>query len=357
MDMFFSTTKIPKKRRVHFHKFMLEVHQHIHSYKKHLLETYGRDTNLNLSSDRDPIQYAAQMIRKDSSLLCFDEFQVTDIADAIIMTKLFDSLWRNGTILVATSNRPPKDLYLGGLNRQYFLPFIDELSHRCVIRHLDSHLDYRYQHDYYPEEQTFFTPLGFNSTNKLRHLFESANSPDPSFSSLPLLTEIPVMMGRKLIVEARGNNCWVTFHQLCCHNLGASDYSALAKTMKVIYLDGIPCLSVLEHDVARRFITLIDEIYDAGRRLLWTSEKPPNELFQHLTPNRLTSNDISLGTDHSWSNNQIIHGETMSQDQDHGLREEKPKSDSKSLPEKLPTDGVFVSGKSLTPPPPLSPHE
>jgi hypothetical protein len=243
------------------------------------------------------------------------------------------------------------------LNRQYFLPFIDELSRRCLIRHLDSHLDYRcQQHDSdHPEEQSYFTPLGLTSTNKLRHLFETNAYGSIGSTEPPLLTEIPVMMGRKLIVEARGDSCWVTFQQLCCNNLGASDYSALAKAMKVIYLDGIPCLSVLEHDVARRFITLIDEIYDAERRLVWTSEKPPMELFQHLTPNRFASNDLSLGTDHSWTNREIVHGETLSQDQDSagvGLGEVREETERnlatvapQSLPQKSPFDGLSVAGK------------
>lgn len=337
MDMFYSTINIEKKRRVHFHKFMLEVHQHIHQYKQYLLQTYGRDTNINLSSDRDPIKYAAEMIRKDSYLLCFDEFQVTDIADAIIMTKLFNNLWSNGTVLMATSNRPPKDLYLGGLNRSYFLPFIDELNHRCIIRHLDSDVDYRSQKD--PLPNTYFTPLGAASTSKLRHLFET----DPRYSDREsTVIEIPVLMGRKLQVESRGDTCWVTFQHLCCNNLGASDYSALAKHMNVIYLDGIPCLSVLEHDVARRFITLIDEIYDAGKRLIWTSEKSPNQLFQYLTPNRLTSVSLNLGTDHSWSNSDLVHGEAISQ-----IKETSSSVvDKMSVPQKAPFDPLSVTGKT-----------
>jgi predicted ATPase len=337
MDLFYSTINIEKKRRVHFHKFMLEVHQHIHHYKRHLLETYGRDTNINLSSDRDPIKYAAEMIRKDSYLLCFDEFQVTDIADAIIMTKLFNNLWNHGTILMATSNRPPKDLYLGGLNRDYFLPFIDELHHRCIVRHLDSVIDYRLQQDSLPN--SFFTPLNATSTTKLRQLFESHDK------GMSEMTEIQVMMGRKLILETRGDACWVTFPQLCCDNLGASDYSALAKHMKTIYLDGIPCLSVLQHDIARRFITLIDEIYDAGKRLIWTSEKSPNELFQSLTPNRLASEDLNLGTDHLWSNSEIVHGEMISQ-----------KAEKKSTtgdPTKAPFDSLSISGNLISSSPQL----
>jgi predicted ATPase len=340
MDLFYSTINIEKKRRVHFHKFMLEVHQHIHDYKRHLLQTYGRETNINLSTDRDPVKYAAELIRKDSYLLCFDEFQVTDIADAIIMTKLFNNLWSHGTVLVATSNRPPKDLYLGGLNRNYFLPFIDELQARCVVRHLDSLIDYRFQRD--PLQNSYFTPLNASSTSQLRQLFESDSQQTTLVTKgISQMTEIQVMMGRKLILETRGDACWVTFSQLCCDNLGASDYSALAKHMNTIYLDGIPCLSVLEHDIARRFITLIDEIYDAGKRLLWTSEKPPNELFQFLTPSRLASKEMNLGTDHLWSNSEIVHGETISQDV---LSRTGAAGGGAGDPKKAPFDYLSVAG-------------
>lgn len=115
MDMCFDSTDLKNKRRVHFHKFMLEVHTLIYQHKQYLLKTFGRDKNLNLSDDRDPILHAARVISKDAQLLCFDEFQITDIADAIIMTKLFGEIWKQGTIVIATSNRPPSDLYLGML--------------------------------------------------------------------------------------------------------------------------------------------------------------------------------------------------------------------------------------------------
>lgn len=297
MDLFFTTTNTSRKRRVHFHKFMLEVHCHIHSFKRHLLNTYGRDTNINLSPDRDPIKYAAKIINSESQLLCFDEFQVTDIADAIIMTKLFNELWNNGTVLIATSNRPPQDLYLGGLNRQYFLPFIEELKHRCIVKHLNSNIDYRFQQEH--KGNVYFTPLSETSTQKLRQLFELDKD-----SSSVIIKDISVMMGRKLTLEVCGNSCWVTFQQLCCANLGSSDYTALISNFDRIYLDGIPYLSILEHDIARRFITLIDIIYDAGKILFWTSETEPNQIFQSIKPNRLSEVDFSLqnsfGTDHFW---------------------------------------------------------
>lgn len=220
---------------------MLEVHKLIHDYKQHLLRMYGRETNINLSSERDPVLYAANILTEQATLLCFDEFQVTDIADAVIMTKLFNELWRRGTVLIATSNRPPQDLYLGGLNREYFMPFIGELDRRCIVRHLNSIVDYRLM---LPRTALpcYFTPLSEESTQNLRTLFlrDSLGG-----SSDPLLVMLPVMMGRSLSVLVRGRCCWVTFEQMCHSNTGAADYSALASHMDVIYIDGIPSLSVL----------------------------------------------------------------------------------------------------------------
>ena len=114
MDMFYNSIKYPTKRRTHFHSFMLDIHKRMHDHKQFLLKTYGRDVHINMSSERDPIVYIASSISKESRVLCFDEFQVTDVCDALILRRLFNELWKNGVVLVATSNRPPKDLYLNG---------------------------------------------------------------------------------------------------------------------------------------------------------------------------------------------------------------------------------------------------
>ena len=249
MDMFFQTTTEEKKQRVHFHKFMLRVHCLIHKYKQDLLRDYGRDRNINLHPDRDPVVYAAKVISEEARLLCFDEFQVTDIADALIMTKLFNELWTRGTVLLATSNRPPTDLYVGGINREYFLPFIEEVQRRCIVRHLQSQVDYRTllskraPHAYY-------TPLSPASTAKLREQFLSHSTGAEAnggggCEGAEEYVRVPVMMGREVVVQARGRACWVTFRDMCEGHKGAADYSALAKHMDVIYMDGIPQLSVL----------------------------------------------------------------------------------------------------------------
>lgn len=186
---------------------MLEVHQIIHKYKA----TLGR-RKLHEEVKEDPITHAAMVIAEQSHLLCFDEFQVTDIADAIIMTKLFNELWKRGTILVATSNRPPKDLYLGGLNRQYFLPFIAEVQKTCHVAHLKSHVDYR-QLMSVREDNAYYTPVSEETTKQLYDLFvtESGSGSGSGSGDEVQEVEIPVMMGRTLRVLARGRSCFVTF--------------------------------------------------------------------------------------------------------------------------------------------------
>jgi len=313
MDLLYETTPVPLKRRVHFHKFMLEVHKLIHSFKQDLMKEYGRERlKQNLSEDKDPILHAARIISKSATLLCFDEFQVTDIADAIIMTKLFNELWKNGLVLVATSNRPPRDLYLGGLNRDLFIPFIDQVQQRCIVQRLKSHIDYRLLLSTRLPD-SYFTPLSEENTKKLYELFVNHYSTGGDGPPVvPTHVNVPVMMGRELSVLSHGRVCFVTFKEMCESNKGAADYAALAKYMDVIYMDGIPTLSVLGHDRARRFITLVDEVYDAGKIIRWTSAAEPNELFKFLTEEDVKSKvrpdgGLGLATDHSWADKSQSH--------------------------------------------------
>lgn len=301
MDLLYDSCNASKKR-VHFHKFMLDVHKIIHEYKQDLLKKYGREKNVNLDPSRDPILHCASVIRKSAQLLCFDEFQVTDIADAIIMTKLFGELWRQGAILVATSNRHPSMLYHGGLNREYFLPFIEELQYRCVVRRLGTSIDYRKLMSS-TKDNSYITPINENTSKQLYSMFLS----DSSAQSEPQFVSIPVMMGRTMRVLARDRVCHIHFKDLCEEYRGAADYAALAKHMDVVYLEGVPTLSVLVHDKARRFITLIDELYDAGNQLYWTSDAEPEQMFKFLTPAQL--NEADFGTDHSWANLDQVRGE------------------------------------------------
>ena len=318
MDIFFTHCPIEKKRRVHFHKFMLEIHQRIHNYKQQLLQQYGRDVNINLSSERDAIVQVAHDVADNTRLLCFDEFQVTDICDAMMLSKFFGVLWERGTVLVATSNRPPTDLYNDGLNRKYFLPFIERLTKECILYDMNTAIDYRLKN--LALENAYYTPVNDNTTKRLWNDFLAASNADPTAETM--VVEIPVMMGRTVAVTVAGSSsgnssssssssstnssnnrrsrvCWVDFKYLCEGDRGASDYQAVCQSFDEIYLSGIPRLSVIKHDRARRFITLIDEIYDAGIRLHWTAETEPSSLFREVTASEVK--EKNLGTDHGWS--------------------------------------------------------
>ena len=301
MDMFYDTVKLPKKR-VHFHKFCLDVHLRIRKFKERLLQEYGRDKTIILTPERDAIAAIGREIASESWLLCFDEFQVTDIADALILSKLFGEIMKCGTVLIATSNRPPSDLYLNGLNRHYFLSFIDLLYRQCHVHNLDSSIDYR--QEVVPVAGACYTPINKETSAMLYEAFlESCGDITPH------TVTVDVMMGRTLeVAHAAGDVCFTKFQDLCEKEKGAADYQALTKNFRVIYLEGVPQLSVLEHDKARRFITLVDEIYDAGCVLVWSAECLPLQLFRLLDQTEIdsekdnTTGKLTLGVDHSWTN-------------------------------------------------------
>jgi predicted ATPase len=181
-------------------------------------------------------------------VLCFDEFQVTDIADAIIMTKLFGELWKRGTILVATSNCPPDNLYEDGLNRDYFLPFIKMLKQQCQTFELSSATDYRLLSS--AEDSSIvsnITSLTKESSSILWEMFKDieTNDKDKIFNSVPSEMSVSISEGRSIIVSAIGNKCWISFSSLCDENRGPSDYRTLCKHFNCIYVEGVRKFSLL----------------------------------------------------------------------------------------------------------------
>lgn len=326
MDAFFTACRVKKKRRVHFHEFMLQVHSRVHQHKQHLLRVYGRETHLNLSEDHDSIRVVAKQIAQEVQLLCFDEFQVTDVCDALILTKLFSTLWESGTALVATSNRPPSDLYHNGLNRHYFLPFISRLQQECIVRDMDITQDYRQLA--VDLDNTYFTPNNEISTKSLvcefancLNQYYSINSSNDSDSinrskmnysldnvleAVPPVT-VPVMMGRFLKVphgDLAARCCFIDFSTLCETEKGAADYQALCKHFDTICLVNIPQMTIIRHNEARRFITLIDEVYNSNVRLKWTADVAPKDLFLELSQKDIDEqkqNTGNFGVDHSWN--------------------------------------------------------
>ncbi|MBY6201637.1 AFG1 family ATPase [Maritalea mobilis] len=257
MDLFYAHVGIKERRRVHFHAFMQEVQAALHEARK-----TGVD---------DAIKPVADAIAKDLRLLCFDEMQITDIADAMIVGRLFEKLFDAGVVVVTTSNRHPTDLYKDGLNRQLFLPFIELLQSRLEVDQLDAMADYR--QDRLAGEPVYFCPLGAEATKKVDAIWRD-------------LTE-----GREeeLCLEVKGREVHVprywagmaraSFWDLCGQPLGPADYLALVGAVKLLVLEGIPRLDASKFNEAKRFVTLIDALYEGHVRLIATAEDEPERLY------------------------------------------------------------------------------
>ena len=281
MDLFHEHVPVPAKRRVHFHSFLADVHRRIHALKRRDLAERGRDFAVDTSVERNPIHRVATQLASEVSLLCFDEFQVTDVADALILSQLFGTMWARGVVTVATSNRPPGDLYEGGINRGYFLPFIDLLRRHCVVHEVGSSTDYRRLLSDGMDEFLFVARDGENQ--------DDANAKcDDFFSQLldgaePRSLDLNVAFNRTLHVRQAhpdGTIGRFDFDELCSVELGSSDYRALAGQFRAVLMEGIPVLTLEEHDKARRFITLIDELYEADCALACSAVAPPDHLFR-----------------------------------------------------------------------------
>jgi cell division protein ZapE len=257
MDSFFATVQGIRKRRVHFFGFMADVHARIHARR---------------AEKGDPIAPVAQDIANETTLLCFDEFHVVDIADAMILGRLFTSLFAAGVVIVATSNREPDKLYEGGLQRERFLPFIDLLKERLDVIELDGPRDYRLQR--FKGRQVYFTPPDAKAKAALAQAFaDLTDGATPEYESLTVL-------GREIDVpRAAKNVAWFTFDELCVKTLGPNDYLALVGRYHTFILDGIPKLNFERRNEAKRFNIFIDTLYDAHGNLVCSAEAPPQELY------------------------------------------------------------------------------
>ena len=233
MDLFYDTIGFSQKRRTHFNQFMLEVHEAIH--------------HINLKNEKkgDPVPQVAIDISAKTRLLCFDEFQVTDIADAMVLKRLFKTLWDQGVTVISTSNRPPDDLYYNGLQRFLFLPFIADLKENCEIVDIDSMIDYRQGGE---EVNTFIFPLNHDAETKAFKAFTRITGKDKGKPHT-----LPVMQGRQITCKFTAEKCGMfTFSELCEQPLGAADYIALAKYFKHIIITGVPNFSIYKRDIMRR---------------------------------------------------------------------------------------------------------
>jgi len=272
MDLFFDAAPVTPKRRVHFHEFMGSVHDMLGEWRKLDATARKRSDWYVRGAGDDPIAPAAKRIASGASLLCFDEFQVTQIADAMILSRLFDALFAAGVTVVATSNRHPDDLYADGINRPLFLPFVESLKANCDVFELKSDRDYRL--DRLSEAPVWYAPLDKASASALDRAWQRLTlGAQPQHCTL-------TVKGRTLEVtrEAAGIARF-TFDELCARPLGARDFHTIAANFHTVILEGVPLLSPENRNEAARFVTLIDELYEARVKLVASAAAEPDALY------------------------------------------------------------------------------
>jgi len=272
MDLFFAAAPVASKRRVHFNAFMVETHARIHEWRNLDARARARRPEYVREADDDPIAPAAHAIANEATLFCFDEFQVTDVADALILGRLFEQLFARGVVIVATSNTAPSRLYEGGLNRQLFLPFIVSIEKRLDIVELNGPLDYRLQR--MEGMPLYMMPLGPTADAAMDGAWQRLT--DTKRGELRTLT----VLGRTLRVPQAANGAArFTFDDLCAQPLAAADYLAIAQAFSTLFIDRIPAMGPDMRDAARRFIVLIDTLYDEGVKLVCSAASPPDKLY------------------------------------------------------------------------------
>ena len=271
MDLFCETVDEPRKRRAHFHAFMAEVHARIKTWRTG--DRAQRKAVFGTAKGDDPIQPLAELIAREARLLCFDELQVTDIADAMILGRLFEALFNAGVVLVATSNRAPDDLYKDGINRQLFTPFIAEIKQRCRVVELTGARDWRLER--LKAAKVWFTQ---DQRGDFDALWEDLKG---KAAEAPAILEVA---GRETVIaRTAGPLARETFANLCDRPLGASDYLALAARFDTLFLEDVPLLTPDRKDTAKRFVTLIDALYQAKTRLVVLAEAEPERLYPEGT--------------------------------------------------------------------------
>lgn len=304
MDLFHNNIPIVKKRRVHFHEWMIEVHEKLHRHQKknqmvkekanttwtaegaaaqrQALKSQGYDgTHSKAAGAADASDLVAQVadeMMEEAWLLCFDEFQVTHISDAIIMKRLFSILFERGAVIVATSNRPPEDLYLNGLNRGLFTPFIPMLKERCEVYDINSAVDYRLVTNAEDDGRAvYITPLNEENHKLLERKFYR-------LCRNQIKTGMFIeAQGRRIPVAKAGESTnvgWFDFKDLCDKPLGAADYFAICSAFHTVFVANIPRLTTQERDQVRRLITMIDSFYERHTKLVCTAGKDALTLFE-----------------------------------------------------------------------------
>jgi cell division protein ZapE len=262
MDLFFECVDVPRKRRVHFHAFMQELHHHLH---------LGLQQKQTKSTD-DALIGFARLVAKQAKLLCFDEFHVVDVADAMLLGRLFHALWQFGVVTVATSNWAPDTLYKDGLQRDRFLPFIAELKTRLIICHLQSDTDYRLAR--LGGAQVYYAPLGPHATQQMEFLFQDLTQ---GLEPHPLALQLP---GRQWIIpRAAKSIVWLEYTDTCGGARGAPDYLALAEAAQVVFINHIPKFTEDMSNEVKRLMMLIDILYERHIRVVISADALPQQLY------------------------------------------------------------------------------
>lgn len=257
MDVFFDALPFTRKRRTHFHRFMLDVHERRHRYP-------------NL---KDPLAKVAEEIAEETRVLCFDEFFVSDIADAMILGRLMEALFAKGVTLVTTSNIVPDGLYKDGLQRANFLPAIAVLKNNVAVLNVDGGVDYRLRH--LTDAELYLTPCDTACEARLADYFAR-------FAGTAGMAGVTLTIhGRELIAHRHAEGVvWFDFSELCEGPRGAADYIELARTHHTLMLSQVPVLTVTDENEARRFITLIDELYDRNVKVVIAADAPAESIYR-----------------------------------------------------------------------------
>ncbi len=267
MDLFYSATPEPRKTLAHFHSFMARIHYLVKQWREGDART--RKAVFGTHKGDDPIPPIAKLIASEARLLCFDELQVTDIADAMILGRLFEALFEDRVVLAITSNRAPEDLYKNGINRQLFLPFIDIIRQRCEVVQTAGVRDWRL--DRMSSAQVWHTPDDRAGFEDLWRELKGGEPEEPA--------QLKVL-GRDVVIKRTvGSMARATFDDLCARPLGPQDYLAIAERFHTLFLEEVPILSSANHHEARRLVTLVDALYEAKTKLIVLAAARPEALY------------------------------------------------------------------------------
>lgn len=286
MDILFNEAPMDKKVRVHFHQFMLDVHRTIHQ-----IRSAGRTKDAEI----DMFDEVAQRLITNAELLCFDEMVVSDVSDAMILKRLFNAFYKIGVCAVFTSNRNPNDLYKGGLNRESFLPFVRMIQEQCVVHDLKSSTDYRLTTN---DAKSYLAPFNNENEAAFNKMFLEVTK------AIPPRERVLQVFGRDVIVpRAVGGVCRFDFHELCRSEMSTADFEVIAKSFHTIFLENVPQLPHQDSDIKRRFLSLIDILYECKCKVVVYAEvepmlleaPPPTELLEGATKKEKSLFEMEIG--------------------------------------------------------------